>query len=429
MLKKYILILLSKIAKLVINKHKPFVIGITWTVGKTTTTNFAYSFLRNIHKNDVYMSPYDYNWEFWLPLTILQCKSPNKNIFWWIIVFIKWIILAFKSNYPKYLVLEYWIDHKWEMKFLTDIVVPDIAIVLNVSPNHVTQFPDYNDYINEKTLLWKVAKKVIYNYDNEILLNIFAKTNNSYGYSTKNPATSLYWYNLTSDISGLKFNIKDDNEELEVEYNVLWSHQIYNILPTYLMWKLLGYSLFDIYKELKNIQPQKWRWTILKWVKDSIIIDWSYNWGFLSIVSWVEYIRSIEDTFNKILFLGEMRELWLESKKLHQELANNLLEWWFNYLVLVWDEMEKYVYESLSAKFSENKVFYFKSSKIAWEKIREIVLNEPIKSLIYVKWSQNTIFLEEGIKNFLWDIQDMFNLCRQSPKWLKTKEDFFTQII
>lgn len=428
MFKKYILFLLSKIAKLIIDKKKPFIIWITWTVGKTTTTNFAYSFLKHVYWDDVYMSPYDYNWEFWLPLTIIQSKSPNKNIFLWCVVFVKWLLLLFKK-YPKYLVLEYGIDHIWEMKFLTDIVAPDIAIVLNISPNHVTQFPDYKDYINEKTLLWKVAKQVIYNLDNQILKDTFASYKNSYSYSIKDNNVNLSWTNIISDINWLRFNIKDANEEIEVSYNILGSHQVYNILPTYLLGKLLGFSLFDIYDSLKNIQPQKWRWTILKWIKDSLIIDWSYNWGFLSISSWIEYVRSITEWFNKILFLWEMRELWWESKKLHLELANNLLDWWFDYLVLVWEEMQKYVYESLKEKFWENRIFYYKSSRLAWDKIKEIIQKEPQRSLIYAKWSQNTIFLEEWIKNFLWDIKDISNLCRQSPKWQKTKEDFFTQIV
>lgn len=429
MIKNYILFLLSKIAKSIINKHKPFVIGITWTVGKTTTTNFTYSFLKNIYKDDVYMSPYDYNWEFWLPLTILQSKSPNKNLFLWLIVFIKWIFLLYSKNYPKYLVLEYWVDHIWEMKFLTDIVVPNIAIVLNISPNHVTQFPDYKDYINEKTLLWKVAKQVIYNIDNDILKDTFSSYKNSFSYSIKNKNVWLYWYNIKSDITGLKFCIKDKDEELEVEYNILWSHQVYNILPTYLLGKLMRFSLFDIYETLKNIQPQKWRWTILRWVKDAIIIDGSYNWWFLSISSWVEYIRSIGEPLNKILFLWEMRELWIESKRIHLELANILMKWWYNYLVLVWEEMKNYIFEPLKEKFSENNVFHFNSSKLAGEKIREIILHESAKSLVYVKWSQNTIFLEEWIKNFLSDIQDVKNLCRQSPKWLKVKDEFFSHIL
>lgn len=429
MLKKTTLFILSKLSKLIITKHKPFVIGITWTVGKTTASNFTYEFLSNLYSKDVYISPYDYNWEFWLPLTILQSKSPNKNVFLWILVFIKSIYLYFNKNYPKYLILEYWIDHIGEMEFLTDIVKPDIAILLNISPNHVMQFPDYSDYIKEKILLWKVSKKVIYNSDDENLSKYLKKLPNSYSFSAKNESSNLFAKNIESSISWLNFSICDSSNCTEVNYSILGDHQVYNILPVFLLWELLNINLEKVKDILKEVHPQKWRWTILKGVRDSIIIDWSYNWWFASISSWVKYIQNLEWDFNKILFLWEMRELWNESKKIHTELVDILLNSWYNYLVLVWEEMKKYVYESIKEKLWEGNVFYYNSSKDAWNKVREIIKSTETKSIIYVKWSQNTIFLEEWIKNFLFDMQDSKKLCRQSDNWLKIKEDFFSHIL
>jgi len=429
MFKKIILYVLSKLATMVINKHKPFVIWITWTVGKTTTTNFVYEFLSKIYQNEVYMSPYDYNWEFGLPLTILKSKSPNKNIFLWIIVFLKSIFLYFSNKYPKYLVLEYWIDHIWEMEFLVNIVKPDIWIILNISPNHVTQFPDYNDYINEKILLWKSSKKVIYNQDDENLVRFFAWKSNSVAFSLLNSKSNMFAKNIDSTVNWLNFTICEQDNSIDVSYSILWDHQVYNILPVFLLWKILNINLEKTREVLNEVHPQKWRWTILKWVHDSIIIDWSYNWWFLSISSWVRYIQKLSWEFNKILFLWEMRELWNESKKIHTELAELLKVGKYNYLVIVWDEMKKYVYDSVKSVLWENNIFYFKSSKDAWDKVREIIQSNELKSVIYVKWSQNTIFLEEWIKKFLFEMQDFKKLCRQSDKWLRIKEDFFSHIL
>lgn len=429
MLKNITLQILSKLARLIINKHKPFVVWITWTVGKTTTTNFVYEFLINLYSKDVYISPYDYNWEFWLPLTILQSKSPNKNIFLWIVVFLKAIYLYFNKNYPKYLILEYWIDHIGEMEFLTNIVKPDIAILLNISPNHVTQFPDFKDYINEKVLLWKVSKKVIYNSDDDNLFKYFKKIPNSYSFSAKNESSNLFAKNIESSITWLNFSICDTANCIDVEYSILGDHQVYNILPVFLLWEILNISLDKVKEILKEVHPQKWRWTILKWVCDSIILDWSYNWWFTSISSWIKYIQSIEWDFNKILFLWEMRELWNESKKIHTELSNILLNSWYDFLVLVWEDMKNYVYEIIKEKLWEKYVFYYNSSRDAWNKVREIIKATDKKSIVYVKWSQNTIFLEEWIKNFLFDMQDSKKLCRQSNKWLRIKEDYFSHIL
>lgn len=68
--------------------------------------------MRTLHGERVYMSPYNYNGEYGVPMTILQSKSPQKNPFLWIWIFIKGIGVLFGKTYPRYLVLEYGIDHK-----------------------------------------------------------------------------------------------------------------------------------------------------------------------------------------------------------------------------------------------------------------------------------------------------------------------------
>ncbi|EKE30010.1 MAG: UDP-N-acetylmuramoylalanyl-D-glutamyl-2,6-diaminopimelate-D-alanyl-D-alanyl ligase [uncultured bacterium (gcode 4)] len=428
-MKKLILSLLSLIAKRIINKQKPFVIWITWTVGKTTATNFVYEFLNELFPWEAYKSEFDYNWEFGLPLTILQSKSPNKNIFLWIYVFLKGIYLSFKNDYPKYLILEYGIDRAGEMEFLLDIVKPKIWIVLNVSPNHVTQFPDYNDYIKVKAALWHNSEILIYNADDEVLCKEFKNLKNANSYWVNNNKAEIIAENIESNIDCLSFDVISPGEKLNVKYSLIWGHQVYNILPIFSLSKLLHVPFSKTAEILWNIQAQKWRWAILKWVNDSSIIDWSYNGWFLAISTGVRYMQKLDPKYNKILFLGDMRELWPESRKLHTDLSVILEEWNADFIVLVWEEMNKYVFERVANALGSHNVYWFNSSRVAWEKIHELILNSEKKSVVYVKGSQNTIFLEEWIKKFLFNLQDASKLCRQSPSWLSIKEDFFSQIL
>lgn len=60
--------------------------------------------------------------------------------------------------------------------------------------------------------------------------------------------------------------------------------------------------------------------------------------------------------------------------------------------------------------------------------MREILYETEGQKVLFVKGSQNTIFLEEAIKEFLFDMRDTDNLCRQSPRWLKKKAEFFDLI-
>lgn len=235
--------------------------GVTGTVGKTTATNFVYDFLRTLHGDRVYMSPYNYNGEFGIPMTILQAKSPYSNPFLWIWIFIKGIIILFKGSYPRYLVLEYGIDHPGEMDFCIDIAAPDIAIILNISKNHVVSFPVFRDYIEEKLKLAKAAKRIIYNMDDKFIPagieRLSGKEIISYG--IKNKDGDIFAKDIRAQLEDLSFSLVKEDESYEMHYPLIGEFQVYNILPVFALGISLGMDVQSIQERLTHIHPQKGR--------------------------------------------------------------------------------------------------------------------------------------------------------------------------
>ena len=90
--------------------------------------------------------------------------------------------------------------------------------------------------------------------------------------------------------------------------------------------------------------------------------------------------------------------------------------------------MKKYLIPSLHHSYQYE---YSLSSVEIGKKIKESILESPsdVPILIFVKGSQNTIFLEEGIKEFLDPSYDTTKLCRQSKEWLRKKQSFFKSIL
>lgn len=65
------------------------------------------------------------------------------------------------KSYPRYLILEYGIDHPGEMDFLISIATPDIAVLTPVESNHLEQFGSLESYRNNKLKLITSAKYAI----------------------------------------------------------------------------------------------------------------------------------------------------------------------------------------------------------------------------------------------------------------------------
>lgn len=413
--------ILAFFARTIIQIHKPYVIGVTGTVGKTTISAHITSYL--IHEfghRAVAYSPYHYNGEFGLPLSIIGTKTWAKNPFRWVWVFIVAIYRIF-VRYPRFLVLEYGIDRPGEMDFLLDIVVPDIAVITEIMPNHIEQFGSFSAYRWEKLKMAEATNMLI---AHDTLRPYIERDTTFYG----------RWAMSDIDASHIEVNerwthaiVHAYGRDYPISLPVFGEFQIDNLLPLYAIAKVLETNMEGIGVYAQTFAPESGRSGILHGIFDSIIIDGSYNWWYLSIHSGISSMRSFLHSHRIIFLLGDMRELWSEEATLHGELADEILTLFPDdsdvVFIFVGPLMLQYVVPKVAKSFP---VFHFFSSRNAGNKVVDILGEwEGKPTMIYVKWSQNTIFLEEGIKQFLAHEDELKKLCRQSPEWIRKKEVFF----
>jgi UDP-N-acetylmuramyl pentapeptide synthase len=126
-----------------------------------------------------------------------------------------------------------------------------------------------------------------------------------------------------------------------------------------------------------------------------------------------------------------MRELGEDSKELHTEIAEKIKASSIQSVILVGEEMKRFVYPILLETMGEDRVFSFLHSRLAGMKVRDIIMSGPddAKTVVFTKGSQNSIYLEEGIKEFLYDLRDFDKLCRQEDYWMEIKNHFFESVI
>lgn len=419
---RIILFLLAFFARAIIRRHHPYVIGVTGTIGKTTlSTNIAHLLRTYYGDTAVLLSPYHYNGEYGLPLTIIGAKTWWKNPLLWIGVFIR-ACITYITPYTRYLILEYGIDHPGEMEFLLSIVKPHIAILTPVAPNHLEQFGTFSRYHQAKLLLIESAidMAIAHESERQSITRIWVQ------YYGKDAQSDVCVMNVMQMIDHLSVDIHLWEDQYHIDLPVFWVYQWENILPLYLLCEFLHIDRDIICQHQGIFTPEVWRSRILKGLAGSVIIDGSYNGGYESLIRGIESLVPFLGKYRIFCFLWDMRELGDETADLHWELAKEIVGCFSGErnvrFFLVWPSMEHYVVPVLSSKYV---VSHSLSSRVLWDAIRVTLLEDIEPTLIYVKWSQNTIFLEEGIVSFLENSTDVALLPRQWDGWEEKKETFF----
>ena len=150
--KKIIQLYLKLLTKIILARHKPFVIAVAGTTNKTFVKE---TILNELGRgSDVRGNPKSFNTEIGLPLAVLFLPSGLASIFRWVDILLTGTCISiFSRKFPKVLVLEMGVDRIGDMKYLLSLVKPDIAIVTNIKRNFPGLKTTLDDIAKELTLL------------------------------------------------------------------------------------------------------------------------------------------------------------------------------------------------------------------------------------------------------------------------------------
>ena len=150
-------------ARLVVLARKPFIIGVTGSVGKTTTTEMLFSVLSQsevaVLKGYVVHSENNMNDDLGLPATLLQFTdlkedySPSRLITACLAPFRALKISMGLSHYPKILVLEYGASWDGHIALLADLAPPNIGVVTTIGEAHLERLKTLDGVAKEKMAL------------------------------------------------------------------------------------------------------------------------------------------------------------------------------------------------------------------------------------------------------------------------------------
>lgn len=288
---------LQNLARYFRNRFTGYVVAITGTAGKTTTkeiTALVLSKKLNIHKNEG-----NINNEYGVPLTILGMPD-NCEV----------------------LVIEVGINHIGEMRVVSDMVKPTVAIATNIGPGHIGFFGSLEKIAKEKEELFVRLPRdgwAILNADDTYTssFSTFAQKS-TFGIDNNADIRPDYWEDR--GINGVMFSIGGTIFCLPIP----GKHNLYNALAAIACGRVFGIEYSDMTDVLEKVRTVPSRMEIFS-SNDIVLVNDAYNANPLSMRSSISWF--INQSYGRhILVLGDMLELGEFSFDEHKELGKFIAE-------------------------------------------------------------------------------------------------------
>ncbi|OGZ56183.1 MAG: hypothetical protein A3J04_00865 [Candidatus Ryanbacteria bacterium RIFCSPLOWO2_02_FULL_47_14] len=333
--KKIIFIILRLEAALVLRRHRPLIIGITGSVGKTSTKETIGTLLAQFYS--VRKSPKSYNNEIGVPLTVLDLPNAWHSTSGWLAnIFMGAVRIISRAPYPEILVLEMGVDRPGDISALLSWIKPDIAVVMPIGsvPVHVEYFSGPDDIAREKgKLVASVppAGHVVLNSDDERVYNMRKLSEAAvitYG-TGKNAVVRGFGYHLLlrSGIPyGFSFKLEYDWKTMPIKVEgFIGAHNMTALLAAASVGIVRGLNLIEIAEGLSHVKSPPGRLNVIEGKKKTLLIDDSYNASPLATRAAIEVLASVPAK-RKITALGDMLELGKYTVEEHKKLGTYAAE-------------------------------------------------------------------------------------------------------
>lgn len=274
------------------------IISITGSNGKTTTKEMTYHLLS--HFGPTVRSQKSFNNFIGVPLTIFEIENRHR-----------YGILEIGTNAPG------------EIRRLSEISSPDIAVIVNTSKTHLEGLGSIEGVVSAKAEILENLRTdgvFVYNIDNPGCVKIaqgFRGKTVSFGFD---PHAHIRCTDVKKTEKGYVFTIRG---YLEVRIPIPGYHNITNCLASFAICHALRHDILhgkDIFSSfrLPSMRMEQQR------IGNITLINDAYNANPESVRAALQYLSEIDSLGKKVFIVGDMLELGEESLQLHREIGETI---------------------------------------------------------------------------------------------------------
>ncbi|MBL4676058.1 MAG: bifunctional UDP-N-acetylmuramoyl-tripeptide:D-alanyl-D-alanine ligase/alanine racemase [Mucilaginibacter sp.] len=272
------------------------VIGITGSNGKTIVKEWLYQLLSPEH--NIVRNPKSYNSQIGVPLSVWQISEGND-------------LGIFEAG----------ISTAGEMERLEAIIQPTIGVLTHMGTAHDEGFESPKQKLQEKLLLFKNCKQIIYAYDQLMDFPDAMRGRECFTWSRKFNVADLYVFSETT-ISGryyMRALYKGNKIECLVPYRDEAS--IENAIICWATMLAMGYSPDECDNRIERLAPVSMRLELKHGVNDCSIIDDTYNSDIQSLEIALNFLSQQNQHSRKTLILSDIFQSGLKHDALYKQVS------------------------------------------------------------------------------------------------------------
>ena len=342
---------LQTLAKAVLAERSVKVIGITGSVGKTMTKEFAAALLSQ--KFQVLKSEGNYNNHLGLALSLLRIEPRHEVA-----------------------VLEMGMSSLGEIRALTKIAPPDMAVITNISPVHLEFLKTMENIAAAKREILDGTKEnglAVLNGDDPFVEKIAQNWNGRKIYFGFSRGCDIRVENLQKlGYDGFKFDLVYEKEKRRIRFPFLSEGSILNLLAALGVARGFSLPLAKIEGAIQSLKPFVQRGILLRLRKNIFVIDDSYNSNPRALEAALRSFSTLPAR-RKVAVLGDMLELGEAAAHFHEEAGQQAKRMGWDVLITV-GPLGRFIAEGArSAGMSPDRIFSFTTNDEAADHILSLL--------------------------------------------------------
>lgn len=305
---------LHEIGRLCRSKVTVPAIGVTGSVGKTTTREMI-AYALSAEKR-VYKTQKNYNSSVGLPIT-MSLMSNDYDI----------AVLELGMNVPE------------ELGTISEIAQLKMAVLTNVGAAHIEFYGSQEAICREKYTITRGFGQdgmLIINGDDPLLYAQREETGYPYVLYGTGPECTYRAEDIGMDNGRITFTFVHGELRVPVRLSVLGRHNVLNATAALTAAHLNGVDVVKAAKALEDFTGFQNRLQMIP-VRDFTVIDDTYNASPASMIAGVNVLAGIDTKGHKIAVLSEMRELGDASAEYHRQVGKAIAGEKIDRLIVIGD--------------------------------------------------------------------------------------------